>query len=480
MRKIALAALAAPFLASSALAAGEQEKNRELTELRAELREQIREMKETYEQRIAALEQKLVQAEQVASRAEGNARQAADAAATVAARTPAAAPPAAFNPEMSLILSGSYTNLSKNVPERRLQGFVPAGGEAMPEAKSFNLGESELALSANIDHLFRGNFRLAIAPDNTVGVEEASIQTLGLGEGVNIKAGRFLSGIGYQNEQHPHQWDFSDAPLPYQAFFGNPLGMDGVQARWLAPTPFLLEFGAETARARSFPATDSERNKNGAMSGSLFAHLGGDVGISNSWRAGLSYFQSRPRDRSFDDPLVVDAAGTPLANRFSGTSKTWIVDGVWKWAPNGNAADRYVKLSGEYFNRRESGDFTYDTNGTLLGTQRGGYRSRQSGFYAQAVWQFMPHWRVGYRYDQLDSGTMALGLIDSGVLTTADLPLLAAYKPKRNTLMADWSPSEFSRIRLQLAQDRTRPEATDNQVWLHYIMSLGAHGAHSF
>lgn len=46
--------------------------------------------------------------------------------------------------------------------------------------------------------------------------------------------------------------------------------------------------------------------------------------------------------------------------------------------------------------------------------------------------------------------------------------------------MIDWSPSEFSRIRLQLAQDRTRPETTDNQIWLHYIVSLGAHGAHSF
>ena len=28
-----------------------------------------------------------------------------------------------------------------------------------------------------------------------------------------MKGGRFLSGIGYQNEIHPHAWDFADAPL---------------------------------------------------------------------------------------------------------------------------------------------------------------------------------------------------------------------------------------------------------------------------
>jgi hypothetical protein len=46
--------------------------------------------------------------------------------------------------------------------------------------------------------------------------------------------------------------------------------------------------------------------------------------------------------------------------------------------------------------------------------------------------------------------------------------------------MVDWSPSEFSRIRLQLAQDKSRPDATDNEVFLQYIVSLGAHGAHRF
>jgi hypothetical protein len=46
--------------------------------------------------------------------------------------------------------------------------------------------------------------------------------------------------------------------------------------------------------------------------------------------------------------------------------------------------------------------------------------------------------------------------------------------------MVDWSPSEFSRIRLQYARDEARLGETDNQLWIQYIMSLGAHGAHKF
>ena len=46
--------------------------------------------------------------------------------------------------------------------------------------------------------------------------------------------------------------------------------------------------------------------------------------------------------------------------------------------------------------------------------------------------------------------------------------------------MFDYSPSEFSRLRLQLAQDNSREGLSDNQFFVQYVMSLGAHGAHNF
>ena len=430
----------------------------------AQIRDQLKQMKDAYEQRIAALENRLAQAESTVIKADSNASQAQAAAQQASQRQSA---PTGFNPDISLILSGNYSNLSQAPAQRRLQGFVLSNGERLPRARSFHLGESELGISANVDHLFRGNLRLALAPDNTLAVEEASIHTLGMGNGFNVKAGRFLSGVGYLNEMHPHEWDFSNAPLPYQAFFGNALGMDGAQVRWLAPSETFFEIGAETARARNFPTTDATKTRNGPMSGSLFAHVGGDVGTSNSWRSGLSYFASKPENRAYDDPL------NSLNNSFTGNSRTWIADFLWKWAPNGNAKRQNLKLQGEYFNRAEDGTMIYDATDTK---QSGAFTSRQSGFYTQAVYQFRPQWRAGYRYDQLNSGSTSFGT----PLNAANFPLLSAYKPKRNTVMMDWNPSEFSRIRLQLAQDKSRPGEIENQVWVQYIMSLGAHGAHKF
>ena len=105
----------------------------------------------------------------------------------------------------------------------------------------------------------------------------------------------------------------------------------------------------------------------------------------------------------------------------------------------------------------------------------------QSGYYLQGIWQFQPGWRAGYRYDTLRYGTVNNGVLTNGLgPTAADMPVLASHSPTRNTLMVDWSPSEFSRFRLQFASDKSRLGVTDNQMILQYIHSLGAHGAHKF
>jgi hypothetical protein len=426
------------------------------------LREEIAQMKQTYEQRIAALESRLVQTEAKAGNAEVSARQAS----VVASQKPASE--SAFNPAISLVLAGTYTRLSQDPNTYAIGGFAPTGGEVGPPRRSFGLGESELGIAANISPALRGRMTLALAPEGGAEVEEAYIQTLGFGQGATIKAGRFLSGIGYMNGQHAHTWDFADAPLAYKAMLGGQLKNDGAQLKWVAPSNLLVELGAEAASGGAFPSTD--RNQNGATLGAIFAHVGGDAGVSNSWRAGLSLLSTSPRDRQYED---ADSTGTTVTNAFSGRSRTWIADAIWKWAPNGNGSERNLIVQGEYFRRKETGDMAFDTAGANLVDD---YASRQSGFYAQAVYQFMPHWRAGYRYDRLDSGNVTLG----GTLNPADFPLLAAYKPKRNTVMVDYSPDHFSRWRLQLARDQSRPGATDNQLWLQYVVSLGAHGAHSY
>jgi hypothetical protein len=340
-----------------------------------------------------------------------------------------------------------------------------------------SLGESELAIAANADQVFRGTGIFSVSSDNSIEVEEAYIQTLALSYGFTIKAGRFFSAVGYQNEIHAHAWDFTDAPLAMKAFLGNQLSDDGIQLKWVAPTPFYFDLGAEAGRGKSFPAgPDGGRNKNGVSSGNFFTHVGDDFGTGTAWQLGASYLATSPQDRVYDD---VDSTGAAVTNSFTGKTSLWVLDGILKWAPNFNPTETYFKLQGEYFRRKESGDLTFDTVGAV-GTQTGGYGSTQSGWYLQGAYQFVPMWRVGYRYDRLDAGTTSIGLVDSGALTAADFPILARYNPTRQTVMVDWSPSEFSRVRLQYAQDKARADATDNQVFLQYILSLGAHGAHKF
>ena len=92
----------------------------------------------------------------------------------------------------------------------------------------------------------------------------------------------------------------------------------------------------------------------------------------------------------------------------------------------------------------------------------------------------MPMWRAGYRHDRLNSGSVKLGFVDNGTFAAADFPIYSPYKATRNTLMFDFNPSEFSRLRLQFANDKSRLGVTDKQLFLQYIMSLGAHGAHNF
>lgn len=426
----------------------------------AAIRNQIDEIKKSYEQRIATLEQRLVQAET-------NAKPKPEAAASAPVSQASSAQASnrassGFNPEASLILQGAYRGMKK-VPNRQISGFV-SEPDAEEVKRGFSVDGTELILGASIDPYWRGQAVLAFH-GGEVEVEEAWFQSLAIGHGIGLKGGRIRSGIGYLNEQHPHAWDFSNAPLMYQAMFGAHGGyaQDGVQFKWLAPTPVFLEFGAEFGRGANFPGTD--KDKNGSGSGAVFAHIGGDIGASNNWRAGVSYLNTSATDR---EAKYNDINGTLTDTKFSGDSATWLADFVWKWSPNGNPKHQNFKFQTEYFSREEKGSLKDD--GTSVTS---GYRTRQSGWYAQGVYQFTSNWRAGLRYDQLDSGTQDLGDNSSNLVAQS-------YRPKRASAMVDYSWSEFSRMRLQFAQDKSMVGITDNQLTLQYIMSLGAHGAHKF
>jgi len=152
--------------------------------------------------RIAALEanaQELrdqaaaAQAEAAAARAElqqMRAEQSQSKVAAVAAPAPAMsasnANGNAFNPAISMILTGQYAHHSLDPENYQRSGF-PLVGEGGPGEQGLKLGESEISLSANIDDKFYGQITLAVGSEDGedhLGVEEAFVDATALPAGL--------------------------------------------------------------------------------------------------------------------------------------------------------------------------------------------------------------------------------------------------------------------------------------------------------
>ncbi len=442
-----------------------------------EIRQQIQDLKGAYESRIQALEKRLKGAEETAASAQssaGKAEASADKAAATAesARTqtvsPIQATQNAFNPAISLILDGTYGNFKQDPTKYAITGFQPPGATS-PGDRGFSLGESELFVTANVDHVFMGALNFSLHGDDTTSIEEAYFQTLALGSGLTLKGGRFFSAIGYQNSIHAHAWDFVDTSLVQHAFLGDNYGDDGLQLTWVAPLPVFVEVGGALGRGRNLAGTfqggglvANDLNKNGVGAGSAFLHVGGDVGDSNAYRVGVSTLRTSTGTNVF--PLAdFDPTTTSFTN---GDIRLYGADFVWKWAPDGNYQYRNFKFVAEWFQIHRDGDLT-GPGGT------GPFSQRQAGWYVQGAYQFHPYWRVGLRYDQLQRGSF-----DGGVNAASLIP--PDFTPKRYSAMIDWNPSEFSRIRLQYNEDKSQLGLTDHQIFVQYIYSLGTHGAHKF
>lgn len=375
------------------------------------------------------------------------------------------AQPNAFNPKISLILDGRFASYQNNPDDYHMPGFA-MGSESGLAPEGFAIGESELTVSSNVDQAFMGQMTVSFGNDagkTSTDIEEAFFETLALGDGFTIRGGRFKSAVGYLNQQHAHAWDFADAPLVYSAFWNGAYSDDGVRVSWVAPTDLFLEIGMEGFSGEHFPS--GGKPSGGAGAEVAFINLGGDLDESQSWQAGLSRYTANPEQRQ--------SATTSDTASFTGGSDITGINAVYKWAPNGNYKERFFKLQTEYFRREESGAVSLISSGDATT-----YTGTQSGYYVQGVFQFMPQWRTGLRYDAMHSDNQGIDVIGTNVLDEAGLAD-QGINPKRLSVMLEWDASEFSRIRLQFNHDQSYQNA-DNQVILQYTMSMGTHGAHTF
>jgi len=368
--------------------------------------------------------------------------------------SPPSAPPTSnnsFNPGIAAVLNGMYMAAAHDTSNSRIAG-IAMGDEAGLPPRGFSIGESEISLAANIDPFLSGFLDISFQDDNSPTVEEAYIQTKDLGGGFTLKGGRFLSGIGYINERHAHDWLFSDAPLPYRAFLNNQYGDDGLQVRWLAPTDQFLEFGAEIFRGDAYPAAGARNTGMGTYT--AFVHTGNDINDSSSWLAAASYLHSDAMGREYNDSL------------FNGRTDLGILSAVYKWAPGGNPTVRNLSLTTEIFYDQQSGRYEV-SDGPLLPVNQ----SRWGG-YVQGDYQFMPQWSFGLRYAMLGTDKVPLAL------TGTDLDDFG-HTGNAETALLEFDTSEFGRFRAQYTHDEAGLKPND-EILFQFTVIYGPHGAHRY
>lgn len=508
--------IAAAFFATPLYAQEAPDVQTQIKQIQASLGQ----IKSDYEQRIAVLEQQVQQLkqqnQQLAQQTQSGIAKPATEPKTAATSTKAqqrlaqavvveekmiavAPPPTAAAPTTfpnlggkdrtidlgaELFIDAKYSAQSQN-PQNAYSGVLPNGAEGVP--RGFSIGETELAFKGAVDNLFRAEARFVIEQEGNstaIKTEEAYAETLGLPWGTKVKAGKYWSNVGYLNDKHPHEWDFVDLPLVYKQVFGGQLNETGAQLSWIAPTDnMLFKLGGEIAQGSNGYGSsfDSNYNQNKPRLGTAYAKTGGDIGDSHSWQGGVSWIRSTTGNAAANQTSYNLSNANDL--NFNGGNTTWVADFVYRWAPFGNPTSQNLKIQGEMFWNKQSGSMTstagcVDDLGDATGCSGSNFVQNQQGFYTQGIYQFIPKWRAGYRYDRVMNGTNSYGLPTAAL---AGSQIQGGWDPYRNTIMMDWANSEYSLIRLQLARDNAfGPGVYNNQIYLQYIMSLGAHSSHKY
>ncbi len=365
-----------------------------------------------------------------------------------------------FNPSIGVILNGRFSDFSQKNADF---GGFGVGEEGERGSESLAVDESELNFSANVDDKFYGSITAAIVREDgsdIVELEEAYIQTLsefGLPTGLSLKAGRALWTLGYLNEHHAHADDFADRPLVYRAFLNNSFNDDGVEASYVLPTAVYSEIGAGMFKGDDFPGGNSTGSS--PQSYSTFVRVGGDIGDNQSWRVGGYFLGTKVGERFSNEEMV----------SFVGDSDLLAADIRYTWAPTGNAREQELTIQGEFFQRDEDG--TYEDRD--LPSAITSFDDDTEGWYIQSVYKFHPRWRIGVRYSELNSAETPVGLVGSSLDARG-------HNPESYSIMADWTNSEFSRLRLQYNHEELANGREDDQLIVQYIISLGAHAAHKY
>jgi hypothetical protein len=387
-----------------------------------------------------------------------------------------------FNPALSVILDGLYYTEDRagTVGElaERADGFAPAdeneGGHdhGGPLERGFSLREAEITFSGSVDPYFDLWTILAVG-DGGIAIEEGYVQTRRFLPGLQLKAGRFFSGFGYLNRQHPHQWDFVDRALPYEALLDGSLDETGLQLTWLPELPFYAQLGVEALQGenrgfsaqRGGEASEFFDEKAGPRLFTGFLKVSPNAGYRHAVQFGTSYAYSRRHQETGMGPDARTAAV------LQGHGEVLGFDLVWKYDSSAAYGRRDVTVQAEYLRRVRDLELIAE-GGTPRHPPTAAVQT-QDGLYAQAVYGVASRWTVALRWE-------SLGLTNQ---TRTGSQTRTRPASTRYSANLTFNPTEFSRLRAQFDHGSFHVEGTRqayNQFFVQFQMSLGAHGAHRF
>ncbi len=380
-------------------------------------------------------------------------------------------------------------------------GILQGGGHD-PRKRGFTVQNVELSFIGAVDPYFNAEAHLIyfldpISGESVFELEEAFFTTQKLPYGLQLKGGQFFTEFGMINSQHPHQWQWQDAPLINTRLFG-PDGMRGPGARlaWLTPLPWFSEvyFGVQNASGEtmaSFLANDEFFEER---------PIGGRPFVSRDVRSpkDLVYLGRWTNSWDLSDEITLKAGLSglygPNATGPGGRTQIYGADLKLKWRPTNHFRGwPYLLFESEIMKRDYRADRFFDPGPDgISATPDDILLSKQTlkdwGFYAQLLWGFRPHWAAGIRFDY---ATGSGDSVDVDFLSgTVDI-LRRNQDPLRNNryrispLLA-WHPTEFSRFRLQYNYDRFSKRIHEfggrgaHSLWFGVEFMLGAHAAHKY
>jgi hypothetical protein len=383
-----------------------------------------------------------------------------------------------FNPDLSIVADFALAGTSlddKSAQTLTVPGFIDQSDRA-GKLRGINFNYLEFAFAASVDPYFDFFSVVTFAPSG-VDIEETYVDTRQLPFGFQLRIGMFLSSFGRLNGMHQHVWDFHDQPLVYEAFMGeegwkNP----GVRLSWTAPVDFLLQLNFEV-----FQGVNDESPIFNATAYNLTAQSGTVLSSKVPFVPAM-YVGSLKTSFDFGDNVFLLGAsvmyghstqthmeGLPSDMAFSAPG-TILYDGelTYKYLLS---SYRSITWQSEYLGLVSSGDLAQVSDGLVHKADK-----KQGGFYSQLIWRFDEpgRWRVGARFDLLDQNSHTV----DGAKQSLDSML------QRYSTMLEYSPTEFSRFRLQYAFDRSRfldgAQKDVHEVLLQMNIAVGPHGAHSF